>query len=434
MDNLTFLAKSWFVIPWLAIGLAAASWVHHDLSWRPRVVAPTRWAWPVVVAMFSLVGLGLYLAFGRRRRVASIDATLDAVAGDGLGILCGMLIARIASLTFWEEFWLEAMLAFSLGWISFQMRSAAIMTRDPGRAISLSFGDELLSLVMMMAGVGAVTTFVTPQVVGALPGPTTYAFWGFAVLALLAGAICTLPMAWMMVQAGWKPGRNLAYAPRGGGLGVAMGLLAAIALVLPAWLTQVRLDRALAMAPTGRELAGGERSVDTLRHGLGQSLATAERVLAADHRASAMLALDGAMRAARVGAIAAPEDAFDFVRKRIQRAYQSIWQGHQGAAIEHLAAARASLNTGMPGTPREPTWIDLYAGAPVINSRGAIIGEVLEVEQGQVLVALGGVRNLWGFVDLPAAQQVWLRPEALLFGPRASVGQAYVAMPTLAAR
>lgn len=61
-------------------------------------------------------------------------------------------------------------------------------------------------MITVMAGMGLVMRFVTPSVVGHRPLPSEAAFWGFAALGLLAGAILTYPMNWLLVVIGWKHG------------------------------------------------------------------------------------------------------------------------------------------------------------------------------------------------------------------------------------
>lgn len=49
-------------------------------------------------------------------------------------------------------------------------------------------------MITVMVGKGLVMRYVTPAVVGHSPDPNTAAFWGFASLGLLIGAIFTYPM------------------------------------------------------------------------------------------------------------------------------------------------------------------------------------------------------------------------------------------------
>jgi hypothetical protein len=47
-----------------------------------------------------------------------------------------------------------------------------------------------------------------------------------------------------------------------------------------------------------------------------------------------------------------------------------------------------------------------YGGATVINTEGAVIGEVAHVSGNSLLLALGGWRNVWGFIDFAANRYV----------------------------
>ncbi len=58
---LSFLAEPWFVIPWNAIGLLGAAWVLYDVYFvNKQVNGAVKWAWPIIVFFFSIIGLALY--------------------------------------------------------------------------------------------------------------------------------------------------------------------------------------------------------------------------------------------------------------------------------------------------------------------------------------------------------------------------------------
>lgn len=76
----------------------------------------------------------------------------------------------------------------------------------PVIALWKGFRAEFFSMVTLMLGMGLVMRFVSPAVVGALPLPTTAAFWGLGSLGLLVGSAFTYPVNWWMVTIGWKHG------------------------------------------------------------------------------------------------------------------------------------------------------------------------------------------------------------------------------------
>lgn len=227
-DFLAFLAEPGFVIPWYAFGLAAAVGVAVDLYTRNTAVKPAvKWAWPIIVFFFSIVGLGVYLAtsrppgiggladdakkerftaYGKQPFRKTTDAVIHCVGGDGLGIMTAMVVARLAGFTFWEEFWFEYAVGFAFGWFIFQFKSMLPMAGSKPRALWMGGRAEFFSMMAVMAGMGAVMGYVTPLVAGEQPRPGTYAFWGFGALGLFVGYVVTYPMNWALIRIGWKHG------------------------------------------------------------------------------------------------------------------------------------------------------------------------------------------------------------------------------------
>jgi len=225
---LGFLAEPWFVIPWYGLGLILAGWVLYDEYWVNVHVGPAlKWAWPVIVLFFSLLGLLAYLLTSRspgagrlrgeaakrehkeyvdtmpRKVTASI---IHCVGGDGLGIVSAMVLARLWSFAFWNEFWFEYAAGFAFGWFIFQYKAMRGMGNSPLMALWMGGRAEFFSMMTVMAGMGLVMAFVTPVVVGQQPKPDTVAFWGFAALGLMVGYIVTVPTNYVLVRIGWKHG------------------------------------------------------------------------------------------------------------------------------------------------------------------------------------------------------------------------------------
>lgn len=225
-----FLAQPWFVIAWYAIGLCGAIWVGYD-AYRVNVnVNPAlKWAWPIIILFFSVIGIVLYVWTCRPPHVGEkqgeeqkqfhhqyVDSTfkkvtgsvIHCVGGDGLGIMTAMVISRLIGLSFWQEFWFEYAVGFAFGWFIFQYKAMSGMTDSAAKALWMGGRAEFFSMMTVMAGMGAVMAFVTPLVVGEQPRPMTFAFWGFGSLGLLVGFLVTYPMNWILVKIGWKHGMS----------------------------------------------------------------------------------------------------------------------------------------------------------------------------------------------------------------------------------
>jgi hypothetical protein len=272
MNFLYFLAEGWFVVPWYVIGALGAWFVIYDVRNENTPLKPAmKWGWPIIVFFFSVIGLFLYFSTARAPGIGDIQgdvakkeahdrfednvwrrvngAVIHCVAGDGFGIMTGMVIARSASMSFWQEFWFEYIVGFVVGWVAFQRKSMEMMTDNLANQLAMAFRGEFFSMLTVMGGMGAVMTFVTPLVATSQPKPLTYAFWGFGMLGLLAGYVLTYPMNWMMLKVGWKHGmggmkgaerKQVESTSARVGLIAAMSVLGAVALLFVAWLTDLR--------------------------------------------------------------------------------------------------------------------------------------------------------------------------------------------------
>jgi hypothetical protein len=228
MDALAFLAEPVFVIAWYAAGLAAAAWVIRDeYTVNTAVPAALKWAWPIIVLFFSVIGLAAYIWCCRPPGIEHVEgdvktqrfkayagttmkrvtgSVIHCVGGDGLGIMTAMVIARLLRMAFWTEFWFEYAVGFAFGWFIFQYKAMSQMADGPLLALWMGGRAEFFSMMTVMAGMGAVMAYVTPMVVGQQPSPSTAAFWGFGALGLLVGFIVTYPMNFWLVKIRWKHG------------------------------------------------------------------------------------------------------------------------------------------------------------------------------------------------------------------------------------
>lgn len=462
---LNFLAEPWFVIPWYAVGLSGMALVIYDShQYNTHLKPAMKWAWPIIVLFFSGIGLALYYGTARApgigekkgeekkkahqayeknmgRRVNG--AVIHCIAGDGIGIMTGMVIARAVGMSFWQEFWFEYLVGYIVGWFVFQYKSMTMMTDNKMMALAMAFRAEFFSMLTVMAGMGAVMVYVTAAAVTEQPKPLTYAFWGFGMLGLLVGFVFTYPINWMMVKIGWKHGmggmRGEHQAKSKGSKGAlltAMVILGFGALIIPALLAELRFG-----TPIGQDQRVGfyfhpEQSkqpprsgLKALQQGIGASISYALENLQTEKRPEAMHAIDAALRAAEVGKAAAPEAPFKDQVDKIKAARRSLHMGSGQAAKEYLAAA-LSLSAPVQ-TTSAPTDPARYRGATVISARGTQIGHISAIEDGGVELQLGGIQNVWGFWNFTANQTVRINAGDLVFGPRRAIGLTLAALPSL---
>ena len=231
LGPLSILANPWFVACWYAIGAVGALWVLYDeYKLNTPLPAAIKWAFPIIVFFFSVIGIALYLWSARpsdigdrqgkekkqayKRKVASstfskvTGSVIHCVGGDGLGIITAMVIARLANFSFWQEYWFEYAVGFAFGWFIFQYKAMRMMAPSAGMALWMGGRAEFFSMMTVMAGMGLVMGAITPLVVGEQPKPYTWGFWGFAALGLLVGFIVTYPMNYWLVKIGWKHGMH----------------------------------------------------------------------------------------------------------------------------------------------------------------------------------------------------------------------------------
>ena len=458
MGFLYSLAQGWFVIPWYVIGALGAWFVIYDIRNMNTPLKPAmKWAWPIIVFFFSVVGLALYFLTARAPGIGKIigdeskkeahhsyennmwrrvtGAVIHCVAGDGFGIMTGMVIARAASMSFWQEFWFEYIVGFAIGWFIFQRKSMEMLTDNLALQLAMSFRAEFFSMLTVMGGMGAVMTFVTPLVATSQPKPLTYAFWGFGMLGLLAGFILTYPMNWMMVKIGWKHGmggmeraekKQIKSMPMKAAVLTTMSLLGIAALLLPAWLTNVR-----AHVPIHQEqsaiIASQTSPAQALYTGLNSELDRAQAGLKEGNKTEASTAIDDALRAAEVGAHSAPGSFYSSL-EQIRDARIAYQQGHESDTLEHLANAAKTLT---PPTDATPRLLDVtrYRGATLVDQEGRIIGKVEGTSADELDLAVGGWNRAWGFIGFGAGHRVTVPVDHVAFGPPQSVGMKLVMLP-----
>ncbi len=213
--------------------LTALSLLFVVVDIRTTPASPVlKWGFVLLTAYTGPLGAFLYVLGCREplpglheRYVATrwrqvLGSTMHCVAGDGLGILVGAVIASLFHLPKTTDIALEYVLGFGFGWSIFQslfMRNMA--GGSYRRALSSTFFPELLSMNFLMAGmVPAMTLAMASNAVSHDPsGPS---FWFVMSMALLVGFITAYPMNWWLVSRHMKHGMMTVRPPgeRSGGL------------------------------------------------------------------------------------------------------------------------------------------------------------------------------------------------------------------------
>ena len=142
-----------------------------------------------------------------------LGSTMHCVAGDGVGILAGAVIASLFHLPKIADITLEYVLGFGFGWTIFQ---ALFMRGMAGgsyrRSLTSTFFPELLSMNCLMAGMVPVMTLAMKNVPrGRDPSGTT--FWFIMSMSLLMGFITAYPMNWWLVSRHLKHGMMTVQSP-----------------------------------------------------------------------------------------------------------------------------------------------------------------------------------------------------------------------------
>ena len=196
---------------------AALLFVTIDIRATPesRVL---KWGFVLVTAYTGVIGAFLYVLGCREplpglheRYVAArwrqaLGSAMHCVAGDGVGILAGAVLASVLGLGGLAEVILEYILGFAFGWAIFQ----ALFMRDMAggsyrRSLARTFVPELLSMNLLMAGMIPTVMILRTRIASAAD-PTTARFWFVMSMGLLVGFITAYPMNWWLVTYHLKHG------------------------------------------------------------------------------------------------------------------------------------------------------------------------------------------------------------------------------------
>jgi hypothetical protein len=202
----------WFV-------LAGISFLFVAVDIRTTPESPVlKWGFVLVTAYTGVIGAFLYVLGCREplpglheRYVAArwrqtLGSTMHCVAGDGVGILAGAVLASALALRGPVEVIVEYVLGFAFGWMIFQ---ALFMREMAGgsysRSLTNTFIPELLSMNLLMAGMVPTVMALRRQIASRVD-PLTPAFWFVMSIGLLVGFIVAYPMNWWLVANHLKHG------------------------------------------------------------------------------------------------------------------------------------------------------------------------------------------------------------------------------------
>jgi len=202
---------------WFLLTAAAVVFVAVDIRTTPE--SPVlKWGFVLITLYTGPLGAFLYVlgcreplpglheqyVSARWRQV--LGSTMHCVAGDGVGILAGAVVARFVRLRGMPEVGLEYALGFLFGWTIFQ---ALFMRGMAGgsylRSLWTTFVPELLSMNLLMAAM-VPTMWLAMRAAPWSHDPLHPAFWFVMSMALSAGFIAAYPMNLWLVSHHLKHG------------------------------------------------------------------------------------------------------------------------------------------------------------------------------------------------------------------------------------
>ena len=194
----------WFVLAALSLAFVAV-----DIRTTPESTV-MKWGFVLLTAYTGPIGAFLYV-LGCREPLPGLHAryvtarwrqvlgsTMHCVAGDGVGILVGAVLARHYKLEGFAEIALEYGLGFMFGWTVFQALFMRDMAGSYGRSLKTTFVPEFLSMNTLMAAMVPVAALFARYFVDSRD-PLQPEFWFRMSMALLAGFIVAFPMNWWLV-------------------------------------------------------------------------------------------------------------------------------------------------------------------------------------------------------------------------------------------
>src|SRR6516225_8268075 len=202
---------------WFILAAFAVAFVAIDIRTTPEATV-MKWGFVLLTAYTGVFGAFLYVLGCREplpglheRYVAvpwrqTLGSTMHCVAGDGVGILAGAVLASVLGLAGPAEVIIEYVLGFGFGWLIFQ---ALFMREMAGGSYSSSlastFFPELLSMNLLMAGMVPTVMAFRMQIASGTD-PMAPAFWFVMSIGLLVGFVIAYPMNWWLVANHLKHG------------------------------------------------------------------------------------------------------------------------------------------------------------------------------------------------------------------------------------
>jgi hypothetical protein len=205
------------MLVWFALTAMSVAFVAFDIRSTPESIV-LKWGFVLVTlytgpfgAFFYVLGCREPLPGTHEQYVAArwrqvLGSTMHCVAGDGVGILAGAVIASSLALGHSADIALEYTLGFAFGWGIFQ----ALFMRDMAGgsyplALKMTFVPEFASMNTLMAGMLPVAA-LGRATFAAANSPMRPEFWFVMSIALLVGAVCAYPMNYWLVSRGLKHG------------------------------------------------------------------------------------------------------------------------------------------------------------------------------------------------------------------------------------
>ena len=201
----------WFVLAALSLAFVAI-----DIRSTPESTV-MKWGFVLLTAYTGPIGAFLYVLGCREplpglheqyvavRWRQVLGSTMHCVAGDGVGILVGAVLASHFHIEGLAETALEYGVGFLFGWTVFQALFMRSMAGSYARSLKTTFIPEFLSMNILMAGMVPVAALFA-RYFDASRDPLQPEFWFRMSMALLAGFIVAFPMNWWLVAHHLKHG------------------------------------------------------------------------------------------------------------------------------------------------------------------------------------------------------------------------------------
>ena len=201
---------------WFVLAALSTAFVIVDIRSTPESTV-MKWGFVLLTAYTGPIGAFLYVLGCREplpgmheqyvavRWRQVLGSTMHCVAGDGVGILVGAVLARHFQIVGVAEIALEYGLGFLFGWTVFQALFMREMSGSYSRSLRTTFIPEFLSMNILMAGMVPVAALFA-HYFDAARDPLNPEFWFRMSMALLAGFIVAYPMNWWLVARHLKHG------------------------------------------------------------------------------------------------------------------------------------------------------------------------------------------------------------------------------------